>query len=277
MPDHTNDPFEPIDSELRSLADSAARSAHGVAPAEIRARGARRHRRRIGAVAVLATLAIVAVATVAVGASRDLAGDQVGPAAEGDTTALTDADLPAGSELPGFNEITGWKASDAYPTGGDGLVTACQQESLAGLGAEEIRIRNYRQTTEYPPGTTPDPAARLAHTGISIARFADEAAAQEAFETVRGWIEQCHGGGDAVHELGGVASDEGEGQAWLVTYPVEAGEPDIGVLDGEAVGVAGNRIVLIGQTQRGQDYNYPDGPTPIESALTIALDRLPPD
>ena len=281
MPDQTPDPLQ---RSLRSLASSAAQSAHGPAPSEIRRRGTRRHRVRITAAAALSTAAVLAVGAVAFGADRDLGREPVPPATQETTvptaTPLTEANLPTAEELPG-DQITGWETTATTPDDGQAMISICQQSSLADLGAVDVWSREYTQTTDYPPGTSPDPDAVAATTGILVAQFADEGVAADAYEQLRTWIQECPGGPPT--SAGEIArAPNWAGDAFLLIYPKGALNPDYpkevgykedGVFDAQGVGVAGNRIVLVVQTELGQDYNY-DDTSPIQEALDVALTRL---
>lgn len=281
MPDQTPDPIE---RALRSLAGSAAQSAHGPEPEEIRSRGTRRRHRRVGAVVAVSTAAVLAVGSVAVGAVTDSAREPLPPATElttgpiqEDQPTLSDQNLPRGLELPGFNEITGWKATATLPGDGQSPISVCQQSSLVGLGATDVWQREYQMTERLPPGTQADPDAAPGSTRVLIAQFPDDTAARDAYEQVGSWIRGCEGGRDSQGNPWkpiGAAGGPGEGAAYLLSYPAGPDAPGAAVLDGEAVGIVGNRIVLIAQTQIGQDYNYPAGETPIEGALAVALTRL---
>ena len=286
MPDQTPDPLQ---RGLRSLASSAAQSAHGPAPAEIRRRGTRRHRLRITAVTALSTAAVVAVGAVAFGADRDIGREPVPPATQ-DTTVpappvaapLTDANLPTAAELPGFNELTGWRTTSTTPGDRQARISICQQSSLADLGAVDVWSREYRQTTDLPPNTDADPNAVPGYTGILVAQFTDQDAAADAYEQVATWIEDCPGGPPTP--LGEVVRAQNwGGDTFLLTYPKgtvnpaypdEVGYQDDAVLDTQGCGIAGSRIVLVVQTQLGQDYDYAAGKSPIDGALDTALTRL---
>jgi hypothetical protein len=286
MPDQTPDPLE---TGLRSLATSAAQSVHGPAPEEIRRRGTRRRRVRVTAVAALSTAAVVAVGAVAFGVDRDLTGEPQLPATQEttvpptpDLTPLSEANLPTAEDLPGFNELTGWEAILTFPDAEQSMTSICEQSSLANLGAVEAWGRDYTQTTDYPPNTSPDPDEVPGSTGIVVAEFADDSGAEEAYEQLRTWIEECPGGPPTP--LGDIAGPQNSrGETFLLTYgkstvnpmyPKGVGYPGTDVIDAQGVGIAGNRIVLVVQTELGQDYDYPDGGSPIEQALTIALTRL---
>jgi hypothetical protein len=286
MPDQTPDPLE---TGLRSLATSAAQSVHGPAPEEIRRRGTRRRRVRVTAVAALSTAAVVAVGAVAFGVDRDLAGEPQPPATQEttvpttpDLTPLSEANLPTAEELPGFNERTGWETTLTFPDAEQSMTSICEQTTLANVGAVEAWGRHYSQTTNYGPNTSPDPDEVPGSTGIVVAEFADESGAEEAYEQLRTWIEECPGGPPTP--LGDIAGPQNSrGETFLLTYgrgtvnptyPKGVGYPGTDVIDAQGVGIAGNRIVLVVQTQLGQDYVYAEGESPVEQALTIALTRL---
>lgn len=187
---------------------------------------------------------------------------------------LSGDNLSTAAELPGYNDITGWKTTSTAPGDGQAAVSICQQSSLAGLGAVDVWKRDYTSTIDYPPNTTPDPKAVPGYTGISIAQFADDGSAQDAYDEMRSWMDECSGDGRSVSRLGSVTVAGGSGKTFLVTFPAGAGNRDESVIDGEAVGLFGSRVVLIAQTSRGKDYNYPAGQTPIDGALQAALTRL---
>lgn len=185
---------------------------------------------------------------------------------------LSSENLPTGEELPGYGELTGWRTTSTAPGDGQSTVSVCQQSSLAGLGAVDVWKRDYDRTNTYPPGTTPDPDAAPGHTGISIAQFDGPAAAQDAYAEVLSWIERCEGDGRKLTPLGPVTAAGGSGETFLLFYPVPGS--DLSVIDGQAVGLVGSRIVLIAQTSQGMDYNYEPGQSPIAGALGAALIRL---
>lgn len=107
-----------------------------------------------------------------------------------------------------------------------------------------------------------------------------EAWVRTVADTIRSWVQRCSSplfDRTEVDEIGAVHAGGGTGSAWLLIHTPVAGQaPDVGELNGTAVGTSGSRVVLISQTQVGQDYNYEAGGTPIEGALAVALDRLAP-
>ncbi len=268
--------------ELRALADKGARGSSGVAAAEVRARGARRHRRRVTALATVVTLAVVGVGTVAFGTARDEAGRApVAPATQ--EPGLTEADLPAAEELPGFNELTGWRATRTAPDEGQEPVSICQRSSVAGLGATDVFTRDYVSTLLDQSSTTTDPEQPPSTAGVVVAAFVDRQAARAAYDSLLKWVKTCkHAPGVsvfddvAVNPIGRVEAAGGHGVATMVQYGPVEGVREGGWFDATAVGLSGDRVVLVSERLVGQDYNYPDGPTPIEGALTVALDRLAP-
>ena len=268
------EPDDELRRELRSLAHEAAIASSGPRPAEVRARGARRRRRRVTAVATVVTLAVVGIGTVAFGAARDVAGNgPVGPA--GGDTGLSADDLPTADELPGFNDKTGWRTVLTLDNEGSSGVS-CQRQHLADLGAVSVWRREFRATRGVGPGAEPD-LGNGASTVVLNTEFADDEAAWQAADTLRSWVEDCDrasSGETDVTEIGDIAVAGGEGTAWLVSSTFD-GNPDFGLLTGTAVGLSGDRVVLVSQTRYGMDYDY-TGRTPIEAALAAALDRLPP-
>lgn len=208
-------------------------------------------------------------------------------ASKGCTSAsgdLTADDLPTADELPGYNEQSGWEETNTYPGDGQAPVSICLQGGLSGLGAKQVWTRLYRATFDSRAGTTPDPAAPEFETGLSIAEFADETAAAEAYATVEQWVLDCadctraSGFPDAGGEQPVPAEVEGgKGFTRLVYYGPAPGDiAELSWIDAHALAVVGDRLVLVTQRSIGQDYNYPDGPSPIEGTLAAALARLAP-
>jgi hypothetical protein len=284
MPDQTPDPLK---TGLRSLATSAAQSVHGPAPEEIRRRGTRRRRVRVTAVAALSTAAVVAVGAVAFGVDRDLTGEPQLPATQEttvpptpDLTPLSEANLPTAEDLPGFNELTGWEAILTFPDAEQSMTSICEQTTLANVVPSRLG-RRYSQTTNYGPNTSPDPDEVPGSTGIVVAEFADESGAEEAYEQLRTWIEECPGGPPTP--LGDIAGPQNSrGETFLLTYAGARSTPRTRRGSAtraptsstpEGVGIAGNRIVLVVRRNWGRDYVYAEGESPVEQALTIALTR----
>ncbi len=202
-----------------------------------------------------------------------------GEGTEGGDGNLTAADLPDAAELPGLNEQSGWRETSTTPGDGQSTASMCQQQTFAGMGADEVWRRDYTMTNDEAPGTQPDPDTDVASTVLVAAQFRDVQKALRTFALLRLWIAACDPEPyeeTSVNELGEISADLGEGTAWLLIHTPVEGDPDAGLFDGTAVGVSGDRVVLISQTSVGQDYNYPAGETPIAGALAAALDRLPP-
>ena len=278
MPD-----LDELDSDLRVLADHGARSARGLPSADVRHRGARRRRLRLGGTALAAVAVLAAGALVA----GELApgGDDGGLPATTTTTpdtGLPSAVLPAGEDLLGYNEITGWATESSSATE-DRQVSVCQASTLTALGATSVRLRAYVGTVQLEPGTVSDglPPSR---TDVVVGEFPDAFAGQAAYDTVLGWVQGCatdgrtawgSGAGKPVQPFGTVTAPGGTGQTFLVLYDEEpAVDPDMKILDAHGVGISadGTRVVLLSQRYLTSEYHYEPADAPVTQALTEVLD-----
>lgn len=254
---------------------------------EVRARGDQIRRRRRTLIAGGAAAAVAAVAIpVAVGGGDGTEKIDPAPRPDRTTVPLSTADLMRDTDTE-YHPEAGWATTATMPGDGQSVPNVCQQETLAGLGATAVFQRDFHWIDEGLE-TYDGPALNYAPQNTlnqSIAEFETDDAARAAYDEYADWLADCTPPGSDRYDAGEPASVEpgveGEAQTILSMYgPVPRSIDRFGdssfILETGLV-VTGNRLAVISQTIVGQDYNWPDEPTPVTRMIPNAAERLLPD
>lgn len=257
MPDFEHDPVR----NLRDLADAGRAHAHGLPAEQVRALGARRHRRRTIATVAAASLAVVVFAGGAL-------------TAVGRFVTATTPPQPAGTEAPQvvpspdptlprsvllapdqtwYHERDDFRVVSTVHGEGDGYVSVCQRDTMAALGAVDV----WRRDFAFRQGS--GPVIRSA-----ALQFADERTAAAAYDRLGRWAAGCR---QAVRTRGFERfSDRGRWYAPAsgtsfrtgMTYgPVEGDQfGEMAYFDDQGLVLAGDRVMLVTLVVPGQDYNW---------------------
>lgn len=263
-----SDPIE----RLTSLGDALEGAPMPLPPSQVRARGDRIRRRRhtLLAGAGAAVVAAVAVPVVALLPGAGPAGDDPDVADPVPAAPIGPANLLTGEDAVYPNGGGDWRTADTYRGDGQATISPCQRSTFTGLGADEVYVRTF----EFTSGANDevDPTLRFAE---AVAQFPDDATAGAAYDTIRGWYDDCPPGSPDKFE--GAAAEpvaiqvDGTAEARLLTSFEE--NEDVGTFLEVGVVLSGNRVALLDQVVPGQDYNWSRG-TPVEQMLPVAAERL---
>lgn len=247
---------------------------------EVRRRGdqLRRRKHALVAAASVAVVAAIAVPVIAltgngVGGGRDI---EPAPPAPSTGTALSEADLMTDAETTYHVEADGsdWFTSDTTPGDGQAPPNPCFREMLADLGAGSVFQRDYE--LRGPDGAPTDAGNRMNEI---IAEYDDAAAAQDAYATIAGWVEDCaaqapaapYRVSDPIPVDPGV---DGEARLYTSSYGATDGQdPESGNFMDTGLIVTGTRIAVITTVILGQDYNWDTSELPIYRMIPPAAAR----
>ncbi|MGH3383066.1 MAG: hypothetical protein ACRDO1_00665 [Nocardioidaceae bacterium] len=258
MPDR-----DPI-AELSALAREGRDLATPLPAVDVRARGARRHRRRVATTVATACLAVALCAGVAVAAAGNVLGTAPQPIAPTRTPAPTQTPIETAPELTEDQRLTAgdiaWGPEVEW--GSIGLTesfessdTGCYTEVLANLSADrgvaELWHEKFRSAGENPQAEA-----------ITM-QFGSADAARAVYDLL---IEAGDGCEQLVRERGGeprpdmgdwvrLAVPEGEAQ-YIEGMYADTLESEVGFFDSMGVVINGDRVVVVGIIVRGQDNNW---------------------
>lgn len=169
--------------------------------------------------------------------------------------SVTEAELPAADDLQ-WTETTRWRTGDTTTGGGDDQVSACQQTRLESLGGDAIVVRDFTLGAD-------------AGKGASVAMsFASRELADQAYETLQGWLGDCEAVLTAQDRAGGrqtvsaTAVPVAEGRA-VVTEWAYTTTPDSGEFESQGLIQIDDRLNLTVMRVEGLDNNWdlaPGGP-----------------
>ncbi len=261
-----------------------------MSAADVRRRGDRLRRRRTALVAGGAALAVAAVVVPVLalgGHDSDQRRDDLitkDPA----SSALGEADLLSDEDTEYEVGSTGaFRTTETFTGDGQAAYHVCQQGTPSSLGATDSRTRTFAMR---PPEEASDLVSPPSEGLVEmIAEFPDAATARAAYDTWRGWIDDCGRRlGDferhfidpepAVADLPagseGVIYDLSWGPVSQDTDP----DGDAGFINETGLIVQGDRVAVLGLTIVGQDYNFLEeyGGTPVTRMLPRAAALLEP-
>lgn len=287
---------------LDALAQYGERCADPPPVEQIRARGDRRRRRRHTAVGAGALAAVLLVGGVLVGGSSLLDGNRVPdpaqpPSAAPQTREVGPENLVPAAEVPHDERIARVEPADG--TRGPDDLSVCQQGSLSELGPTSTAWSGY--TLLRPGGFDDDhPLADEPNLITAALQFDTEAAATEAMDRYRGWLDECpehlraqgYGpkeDGDQLREITWydvpVEGAEAGFAEQIYTRPDAAGTPN-GWFEGVALAVSGDRLLVAVHLAYGPEYYWSPpgesdpampGPHPLEQLLPVAVEYLDAD
>ncbi|GAA4811872.1 hypothetical protein ACFQ0K_04320 [Nocardioides caeni] len=278
---------DPLDQLSQFGAGFSTGASGGPMPhsaADARRRGEKIRRRRNALVAGGAALAVAAVAVpifaIAGGSGTD-DRDDTNVADPPRSVALSADDLLADGETA-HNNWGDWQETETFEGDGQATTFSCQQQALSGLGstAEFNRFFGFAPGGEIVDEPYPPTLAQ------EVAEFPDAEAAQAAFATISGWLDDCASLGEAteIRTLQSRPVDIVGGQGLIVDIhgnpaPVEV-DPygDSAYINETGVVLLDDRIAVLSLTQISQDYNFLEetGGTPMQRMLPLAAERLAP-
>lgn len=235
----------------------------------------RRHTQLLLAAAALAAPALLtACGTGSEGAATDPKPEQsTTTPAPGLTTdtLLTDDDTV-------YSDGADWFRTSAFEGDGQDAFNPCAAESLEGTGATSV-VR-----ADFELRNSEDPSSEITGDFFVqvVGEYDDAAAAEKAWSTVNGWLEECTNRPDAVSEYRALQTRKVDvpGSDAVVTdshygpVPKDVDEfGDAAYIMETGVLRKGNRVTVLTSVIIGQDYNFPDG-TPVEQMLVPAGERL---
>ena len=253
MPDFEHEPAERHLQRLRALASAGRTHARALPAEQVRALGARRHRRRVVTTVAVASIAVAVFAGGVVTAANDLVRTSTRQPA--DTPTMSRSVLLR-AEQTVYHERGDLRVAETVHGEGNGFVSVCQRDSLASLGAVDV----WRRDFEFPQGG--DPVLRTA-----ALQFPDAATAAAAYETLGRWADDCGGavrsrGFDSFSDRGrwyGVAAGNGVARfrSGMTYGPVEGDRfGDLAYFDDEGLVLSDDRVMLVSLVVPGQDWNW---------------------
>lgn len=237
------------------------------------------HHRRTRILLGLAALAAPALLT-ACGAEKSTDPDAAAgdPTSTGTTTAgLTTDHLLTDAETV-YSDGADWFRTSAFEGDGQDVFNPCAAQSLEGTGATSV-VR-----ADFELRNSDDPSAAITGDFFVqvVGEYDDEAAAEQAWSTINGWLEECRPRPAGVSEYRAlqtrkVAVPDGDAVITDSHYgpvPKEVDEyGDAAYIMETGVLRKGNRVTVLTSVIIGQDYNFVDG-TPVEQMLRPAGERL---
>ena len=215
------------------------------------------------------------------------------PSAAPEPRAVGSENLVPAAEVPRDERTERVEAADG--TRGPDDLSVCQQDSLTALGATSTAWSAY---AFIPPDGFGDdhPLADEPNLFAAALQFDTEAAATEALQTYRGWLDEC-----PEHlRAQGYGPKEDDGQLREITWydvPVDGAEagfaeqiytrPDAtgtdGWFEGVALAVSGDRLLVAVHLAYGPEFYWSPpggtdpsgaGPHPLEQLLPVAVEYL---
>lgn len=199
----------------------------------------------------------------------------------GDTSVPADRLLTV-DELPDLGpELSGWESLEP----GDAATLACQQGPLATLGPGAVGYAEF--AVGYAGDESGQPGARVQEAVLAF--DGDDAAAEAAYETVRGWVEDCSTTADdrdVVRDGTTPESPDGlpsgtEGGWWQREYlaPEACGGSDCDAAWFDLMGVvlAGDQVVLVSFAQVGGPLEPEGLAAGMDGLLVAATERATGD
>lgn len=269
---------------------------------QVRARGDRRRRRRHTAVGAGALVVVLLAGGVLAGGSSLLETTQIPDPAKSPTISAAPTrtvgpeNLVPADEVP-LDERTE-QVEPADGTRGPDDLSVCQPAPLTELGPTSVAWSAYAL---IPTGGFSDdhPLADQPNLFLAALQFDTEAAAAEALQTYRGWLDDCpeHLQAEGYQPKG---DDDGEGLRPITWYEVEVegaeagfaeqiywlpdeSEMGDGYFEGVALAVSGDRLLVAVHLTYGPEHywstpNETDpsgaGPHPLEQLLPVAVEYL---
>lgn len=275
-----SDPIE----KLTRLGEALEGAPMPLPASEVRARGDRIRRRKHAVIAGASAAVVVAVAVPVVAFTLNGSDDEppVTPRPTVTDTnpvpsaALSDENLLTDGQAIYPNGGSDWRVRDTYPGDGQSAFSPCAQQSMAGLGAEQVFKRDFDFVVL--PSEEIEPTL---HLNEIIAEFPTAADAEAAAGSIRGWLRDCLPPGAEEYGAGPFTTVplpvDGTAEVQLSTYgPVdESIDPfgDFAYFLETGVVVSGDRVAVLTQIVPGQDYNWPEG-TPVEQMIPDAAQQL---
>ncbi|KRA38314.1 MULTISPECIES: hypothetical protein [unclassified Nocardioides] len=237
------------------------------------------HHRRTRLLLCVAALAAPALLT-ACGAEKSADADAVA----GDPTS-TDAvadDLTTDHLLTDddtvYSDGADWFRTSAFEGDGQDVFNPCARQSLKGTGATSV-VR-----ADFELRNTEDPSAAITGDFFVqvVGEYADTAAAEKAWSTVNGWLEECRPRPAGVSDYRSLqtrkvvvpGSDAVITDSHYGPVPKEVDEfGDAAYIMETGVLRKGNRVTVLTSVIIGQDYNFLEG-TPVEQMLAPAGEHL---
>lgn len=213
----THHDLDDLESRLQGLAAGVERTANSVEPARVRRLGQRRrHRRHVRA--AVAACAVIGLAGGAVLTQVTGSTSQTPPPVASGPTAVPLPRPSTASPVRTLSSANLLRAADVPPWRGrvlevapDGTgravdeVSACVPDGISVLGATDTAARDFRYPAEQRP----------AFQTVAL-QFVDTDAAQQAEQTLSGWVEDC---GDTLEGRGATLLND-RGSEWVdVTTP----------------------------------------------------------
>lgn len=237
------------------------------------------HHRRTRLLLGLAALAAPALLT-ACGAEKSADAD----AAAGDPTSTSTAaagittDTLLTDDDTVYSDGADWFRTSAFEGDGQDAFNPCAAESLEGTGATSV-VR-----ADFELRNSEDPSSEITGDFFVqvVGEYDDAAAAEKAWSTVNGWLEECTNRPDDVTDYRALQTrkvDVAGGDAVVTDshygpVPKEVDEfGDAAYIMETGVLRKGNRVTVLTSVIIGQDYNFLDG-TPVEQMLVPAGERL---
>jgi len=254
MPDFEHEPTERSLQRLRDLASAGRTHAQALPAEQVRALGARRHRRRVIATVAAASVAVIVFTGGVVAATGDLVRTSTQP--QPAVTPTMSQEVLLRAEKTVYQERGDFVVARTVHGEGKAFVSICQRDSLASLGAVDV----WRRDFAFRRGG--DTALRTA-----VMQFPDAETAAVAYDTLGRWVEDC---GGAVRSRGftrfsdraqwyDVAVDDGTARfrSTMIYGPVED-DPfgDLGYFDDEGLVVSHDRVMVSSLVVAGQDWNW---------------------